>query len=128
MNRNPLKEQVGGDHYMRMKIQPIEFTELNKLGFSIGCIVKYISRHRVKNGAEDIRKVIQYADFIALYNVPTPEDRVMSIASYICQNNITGLDKDVLVELFRNPLNSKQMSKNIIKICKTILKEEYNEY
>lgn len=128
MNRNPLKEQVGGDHYMRMKIQPIEFTELNRLGFSIGCIVKYISRHRFKNGAEDIRKVIQYADFIDLYDVPTPEDRFMSIASYICQNNITGLDKDVLLELFNNPLNSKQMSKKIIKICKTILKEEYNEY
>jgi len=58
------REQVGGDHYKKMKIQPIEFITANNLGYCEGNVVKYISRHDSKNGAEDIRKVIQYCEFI----------------------------------------------------------------
>lgn len=61
---NPLKEQVGGSHYKDLRIQPIEFIHANGLGFSEGCIVKYISRHKQKNKAEDIRKIIHYAKLI----------------------------------------------------------------
>lgn len=61
---NPLQTQVGGTHYKGLKIQPIEYIHANGLGFSEGCIVKYISRHKQKNGAEDIRKIIHYANLI----------------------------------------------------------------
>ena len=61
---NPLQIQVGGSHYKDLKIQPIEYIHANGLGFSEGCIVKYISRHRQKNKAEDIRKIIHYAKLI----------------------------------------------------------------
>ena len=61
---NPLEIQVGGSHYKDLKIQPIEFIHANGLGFSEGCIVKYISRHKQKNKAEDIRKIIHYAKLI----------------------------------------------------------------
>ena len=43
---------------------PIEYITKNKLDFCEGNIVKYISRHEKKNGAEDIRKVIHYAELI----------------------------------------------------------------
>ena len=56
--------QVGGDHYIDFKIMPIEYISKNKLDFLEGNVVKYISRHRKKNGAEDIRKVIHYAELI----------------------------------------------------------------
>ena len=56
--------QVGGDHYIDFKIMPIEYISKNKLDFLEGNIVKYISRHRKKNVAEDIRKVIHYAELI----------------------------------------------------------------
>lgn len=58
---SPLNEQVGGDHYRKMAIQPIEYIEKNHLGFIEGNIVKYATRHRDKNGAEDVRKIIHYA-------------------------------------------------------------------
>ena len=61
---NPLESQVGGSHYKELKIQPIEFIHANGMGFSEGCIVKYISRHKQKNKAEDIRKIIHYAKLI----------------------------------------------------------------
>lgn len=56
--------QHGGSHYKDKKIQPIEYITANNLDFCQGNIVKYVTRHKGKNGAEDIRKVIHYAQFI----------------------------------------------------------------
>ncbi len=53
--------QTGGSHYKDCKIQPIEFIHANGLDFFQGNIIKYATRHKVKNGAEDLRKVIHYA-------------------------------------------------------------------
>jgi len=58
-----LNKQEGGSHYMQ-EIQPIEYTYKNKLGFIEGNVIKYITRHREKNGAEDIRKVIHYCELL----------------------------------------------------------------
>ena len=61
---DPFKEQVGGDHYKTMKIQPIEYILANDLGFCEANIVKYISRYKQKNGVQDVRKVIHYAEML----------------------------------------------------------------
>lgn len=60
----PTDTQVGGTHYKNMPIQPIEYIHKNKLGFMEGNIIKYITRHKSKNGAEDIRKIKHYCDLI----------------------------------------------------------------
>lgn len=59
-----LDVQVGGGHYKDFVIQPIEFVEKNGLSFIEGSIVKYICRHRTKNGAEDINKIKHYCDLL----------------------------------------------------------------
>ena len=59
-----LDQQVGGDHYKKQKIQPIEYIQANNLGFLQGCIVKRITRYKFKAEDEDIRKIIHYAKFI----------------------------------------------------------------
>ena len=41
-----------------------EYISKNNLDFCEGNIIKYISRHKLKNGAEDIKKVIHYAELI----------------------------------------------------------------
>ena len=58
------RQQVGGDHYSKMKIQPTEYIHANGLDFFEGNVVKYVSRHRSKNGAEDIKKAIDYCKMI----------------------------------------------------------------
>lgn len=63
-NNNALKVQVGGNHYKQFKIQPIEYIHANNMDFLSGNIVKYASRHRFKNGAEDVKKIIHYAQLI----------------------------------------------------------------
>lgn len=55
--------QVGGSHY-QLPIQPIDYIVKNNLGYREGNIVKYITRHKNKNGIEDIRKCMHYCQMI----------------------------------------------------------------
>jgi len=59
-----LDKQIGGSHYKDMAIQSIEYIHKNALGFCEGNIVKYITRWKTKNGIEDLRKVIHYAELL----------------------------------------------------------------
>jgi hypothetical protein len=59
-----LDKQEGGQHYKDNAIQPIVYIHANKLGFCEGNVVKYITRHKEKNGAEDIRKIIHYCELL----------------------------------------------------------------
>jgi hypothetical protein len=57
-------DQVGGNHYKTMAIQPAEYCQRNKLNWCESNIIKYASRHASKNGAEDVRKIIHYAKLL----------------------------------------------------------------
>ena len=63
---NPLVPQVAGDHYKNRGIQPVEYIAANELNFFQGNIVKYITRHKDKNGIDDLAKVIHYT-FLECY-------------------------------------------------------------
>ena len=59
-----LEKQVGGNHYSKMKIQPAEFINENKILFAEGNAIKYICRHSAKGKEEDIKKAIHYLEMI----------------------------------------------------------------
>ena len=61
---SPLSKQVGGGHYKKYKIQPIEFIHANDLPFIEGNIVKYITRWRDKGGVETLNKIKHYVDLL----------------------------------------------------------------
>lgn len=58
------KRQIGGDHYEKCSIMPTTYIRANNLDFFEGNIIKYTTRHKEKGGAEDIKKVIHYAEMI----------------------------------------------------------------
>ena len=58
------KKQVGGSHYLKMKIQPSEFANKNNLPFAEGNAIKYICRHKYKGGKEDLKKAKHYIEMI----------------------------------------------------------------
>ena len=64
VTQSALNVQVGGGHYKDMKIQPVEYIHANNLSFLEGNVVKYITRHKTKNKAQDIRKIIHYCTLI----------------------------------------------------------------
>jgi hypothetical protein len=71
-----LDNQVGGDHYLKKKIQPIEYIMANKLDFCEGNVVKYITRWRDKGGIESLRKIKQYVDFLIQEELDGQEEEV----------------------------------------------------
>ena len=83
------KKQTGGDHYKRMAIQPSHYIVKNKLGWYEGNIVKYITRHSIKGGRQDIEKVIHYAELLLEDKYPEDEGtrRGRETANYIKKLN-----------------------------------------
>ena len=71
---NPYDKQVGGDHYSKMKIQPAEFINKNKLPFAEGNAIKYICRHINKGGEQDLEKAKHYIDMIIERDYPEVKD------------------------------------------------------
>ncbi len=61
---NALDKQVGGDHYKRLPIQPIEFIHANDIPFCEGNAIKYLCRWRNKNGIADLEKAKHYIDLL----------------------------------------------------------------
>ena len=58
------KRQVGGNHYSRYNVQPIDFIIDNNLDWCEANVVKYITRWRDKNGIEDLRKAMHYIQLL----------------------------------------------------------------
>lgn len=50
------------NHYTEMKISPLEYIEANQGDFTwcIANVIKYVSRHKRKNGIEDLKKARWY--------------------------------------------------------------------
>ena len=57
-------KQIGGSHYRKLKIQPSEFINKNKILFAEGNAIKYICRHTYKGGKQDLEKAKHYIDMI----------------------------------------------------------------
>lgn len=56
--------QQGGSHYKSKGIQPVQYIKANNLDYFQGNVVKYVTRHKDKNGSEDIKKAIHYLQMI----------------------------------------------------------------
>ena len=61
---NPLGSQVGGDHYKSLVIQPVEYIHKNSIGYIEGCVIKYVTRWRSKNGLQDLEKAKHFIELL----------------------------------------------------------------
>lgn len=59
-----LDTQIGGEHYKKCVIQPVEFITKNELGFLEGCVIKRICRYEDKKGLEDLKKAKHEIDLL----------------------------------------------------------------
>lgn len=58
-------KQVGGSHYNKYKIQPFVFAFENNMPFLEANVLKYIMRHKDKNGIDDLKKAKHYIQLAA---------------------------------------------------------------
>ena len=54
------KEQIGGNHYKGLPIEPWNYIASNNLGYFEGNVVKYVTRWKVKGGIQDLEKALHY--------------------------------------------------------------------
>ena len=59
-----LEKQVGGDHYKKQGIQPVEYIHANGIGFFEGNVIKYVTRWRDKGGIADLEKAKHYIELL----------------------------------------------------------------
>ena len=64
MSNSALKTQVGGNHYAKLAIQPVEYIMKNNLHFVEGSVIKYITRWREKGGVEDLKKAVHFLQIL----------------------------------------------------------------
>jgi hypothetical protein len=62
--------QVGGGHYKDLAIQPAEYNHANKIPYLEGNVIKYVTRHKSKNGRQDIEKAIHYLELVLEMEYP----------------------------------------------------------
>jgi hypothetical protein len=79
---------VGGGHYAKYAIQPLEFIVKNKIGFLEGNVIKYVVRWKDKAGLEDLKKARHYLDMlIELESSKTENPFAAQQAGVIGQDN-----------------------------------------
>ena len=56
--------QIGGDHYTKLAIQPMQYSMENGLDALQHTVIKYVTRFRDKNGIEDLEKAKHCIDML----------------------------------------------------------------
>ena len=65
---NAWDKQVGGEHYKQYAIQPAQFALANGLDYAQSNAIKYIVRHKDKNGVQDLDKAIHYVELLKAHH------------------------------------------------------------
>ena len=67
VRKSPLSIQIGGDHYTKLAIQPMQYSMENGLDALQHTVIKYVTRFRDKNGIEDLEKAKHCIDMLIEY-------------------------------------------------------------
>ena len=118
-----LKKQVGGNHYKRFKIQPIEFIILNNLKFPEGNVVKYVCRHRFKDGLRDLEKAKHYIEM--LMDFKDKFGRGLRPIEFSLTNNLFADQGEILKRVWRYSITKNTEELEIALECINKLIEEY---
>ena len=116
-----LDTQVGGSHYKTMAYQPVVFFKDVRLGFTQGSIIKYVSRYKLKNGIEDIKKAKHLAELAIEINEVVHKDHpdytYKQSRKFINDNKFDSWQEDVIVNAVMGRWgNIKSLCSDMIKI------------
>jgi hypothetical protein len=127
---DPLKGQVGGDHYRTMKIQPVQFSMANRWDACAHSILKYVARHRTKNGVQDLQKAGHFAELRQAQVLVHGAQKVaaaISMRTFVRENGITGTDAAALLALEDWVALGSDRAKQSLMLCIEMLIDEYSK-
>lgn len=91
-------DQVGGDHYTRLKVQPMEFAEKRGLSYAEGSVLKYLTRTKGEDDGHKAASILKYLSDRRWFNWPRFGTRPMR--RYCAANNIDESTTKVLCEMY----------------------------
>lgn len=102
------RTQHGGTHYRQACQQPWDLAvELHGTAFLECSILKYVSRHRKKNGKEDLlkaahflQKLIEVIEERKLSNVNRGILTIIRVRNYCRANSMSRVEAEILQEVF----------------------------
>ena len=100
--KSALDEQVGGHHYKKLGVQPVEFISAINANFFQGNVIKYVTRYKDKNGIKDLEKAKHYLELMKELKPQTDTklhgDYIMAaIVNYSTSNNLGTLETDIII-------------------------------
>ena len=102
--KSALDEQIGGDHYKKLGIQPVELISDINANFFQGNVIKYITRYKDKNGIKDLEKARHYLELMRELKPQTDtklskEYLLEAVANYSTGNNLGDFERDIILSI-----------------------------
>ena len=99
-----LAEQIGGDHYRKLVIQPVELIRDINANFFQGNVIKYVTRYKDKNGIKDLEKAKHYLELMRELKPQTDtklsqEYLLEAVANYSTGNNLGDFERDIILSI-----------------------------
>lgn len=125
-----LKVQTGGDHYKKLKIQPMEFSMANNWDACAHTILKYVTRHADKNGRQDLEKALHCVELReALWHQRHRAIDVISMDAYVRANKLPVIECAVLHALDSWIwTNSARTRLELMAVLEHLIQQRYPEH
>lgn len=78
--------QIGGDHYKKLKIQPMEYSMANNLDACQHTAIKYVTRFRDKGGVADLEKAKHVIDMLIEFEQKSKSEAALEAMAQDAQN------------------------------------------
>lgn len=138
MKDNPASKQVGGSHYQTKGVQHVQFCQHNRIPWCEAAAIKYLIRHRLKNGKQDLEKAKHYLefccfeDYLVRKECPTdmdPKKFTIPVAKFLKDNAVPKEEGEIVEMVLSHQVllgegTLLQAIKRIDKLIKTYGKEE----
>lgn len=113
--------QVGGGHYKNMRFQPVELYAKTRCSAFQANIWKYITRYRNKNGAQDIKKCIHYAQLAMELGCDgrLSQKKIKIVREFCSVNRLSEEQQNIVLSA------GYDMYEEVIKFCRILLLKEY---
>ncbi len=70
-SKSARQSQIAGDHYLEADIQPADYALSHDFNYHESFALKYLTRHRLKNGREDLEKAIHSLQMLIEHEYPS---------------------------------------------------------
>lgn len=137
-----LDTQVGGSHYANKTIQPVELAYARGYDGFVFSVLKYVTRHREKGGAQDLRKARHFVDLRREVRARLPKaaenhwaalanrlarDSEVTAQEYAEKNDMVARDAEIVVALDKWHLG-KVSGETLNTLIDDLLFDTYGEF